>query len=381
MTSSTTLETPAMPSTPLTSPAPTSRAGRSLFGSFSRFAVGCLFAGLPALGAQSLPERLSQTGLYADLATKQVAPDLLAFTPQYPLWSDGARKSRWISLPAGTSIDARDPDAWVFPVGTRLWKEFAYERRVETRYIELTADGWVFATYRWLDDESEALLAPKFGQRAVYEVAGGVQYDLPARTDCRACHEGNVSRVLGFSALQLSGARDPGAPHAEPLRPGDVDLAMLVRQGWVKGLPAALVAFAPEIPARSATERAALGYLHGNCANCHNTRGPLADLDFSLEVRLDAGVAAARPAALATGLERTARFQPAGSAPMARFAPGRPEASLVLQRMARRDPISQMPPLGTKVVDREALALVERWIRDGLLQPHRIQTASQGEKP
>ena len=140
--------------------------------------------------------------------------------------------------------------------------------------------------------------------------------------DCRACHEGNVSRVLGFSALQLSGARDPGAPHAEPLRPGDVDLAMLVRQGWVKGLPAALVAFAPEIPARSATERAALGYLHGNCANCHNARGPLADLDFSLEVRLDAGVAAARPAALATGLERTARFQPSGSAPMARLAAG-----------------------------------------------------------
>ena len=45
------------------------------------------------------------------------------------------------------------------------------------------------------------------------------RYDLPARTDCRACHEGNVSRVLGFSALQLSAARDPGAPHAEPLRP------------------------------------------------------------------------------------------------------------------------------------------------------------------
>lgn len=376
------MTTSATPATPMTPRTPTPTTARLLRGFLVRCALACLLAGLPALGAQTLPERLSETGLYADFATKQVAEGLLAFTPQYPLWSDGARKSRWIALPAGTSIDASDPDAWVFPVGTRLWKEFAFERRVETRYLELTAAGWVFATYRWLDDESDALLAPKFGQRAVYELADGLTYDLPARTDCRACHEGNVSRVLGFSALQLSGARDPRAPHAEPLRPGDVDLAMLVNQGWLKGLPAHPGALAPEIPARSATERAALGYLHGNCSSCHNARGPLADLEFSLEVRLDAGAASGtRPAALVTGLDRTARFQPSGSAPIARLAAGHPEASLVLQRMARRDPISQMPPLGTKVVDREAVALVERWIREGLLSPQNIQTASKGEKP
>ncbi len=348
-------------------------------------ALGTAFvlASPPALAsgaAETLAARLSETGLYADVATKRVAQGLLAFTPQYPLWSDGARKSRWLALPPGTSIDASDPDAWVFPVGTRLWKEFAYERRVETRYLELTADGWIFATYRWLEDESDAVLAPKFGQRAVYVLPDGVRYDLPARTDCRACHEGNVSRVLGFSALQLSAARDPGAPHAEPLRPGDVDLALLVRQGWVKGLPVDLVALAPEVPARSATERSALGYLHGNCASCHNARGPLADLDFSLEVRLGDGPGV-RPAALATGVDRMARFQPAGSSPKARLAPGHPESSLLLERMSRRDPITQMPPLGSRVVDREAVALVERWIREGLFVPQTTQTASKGEKP
>ncbi len=329
-----------------------------------------------ARAADTLPERLSQTGLYTDIATKQVAAGILAFTPQYPLWSDGARKHRWIALPPGTSIDASDPDAWVFPLGTRLWKEFAYERRVETRYIELTADGWVFATYHWLDDESEALLAPQFGQRAVYDLADGTHYDLPARSDCRACHEGNVSRVLGFSALQLSAARDPSAPHGEP---GAVDLAQLVRQGWLRGLPADLVAFPPQIPARSAVERAALGYLHGNCSNCHNARGALAGLEFSLEVRLGAG--RATPAALTTAVGRTARFQPSGAPPMARLAPGHPEASLLLQRMARRDPIFAMPPLGSHVVDRQAVALVERWIREGLFVPQATQTASKGEKP
>lgn len=342
------------------------------------FFVGLVGAAV-ARASEVLPERLSQTGLYADLATKQVAAGLLAFTPQYPLWSDGARKQRWIALPPGTTIDGADPDAWVFPVGTRLWKEFAFERRVETRYLELTTDGWVFATYRWLDDGSDAVLAAKFGERAVYRLADGASYDLPARSDCRACHEGKVSRVLGFSALQLSGARDPGALHSEPLGPGDLDLASLVRRGLVRGLPASLVANPPRIAAGSPLERAALGYLHGNCSHCHNARGPLADLDFSLEVRVAPG--AAPPGALTTAVGRTARFQPSGAQPMQRIATGRPEASLLLQRISRRDPISAMPPLGSRVVDGEAVALVERWIYDGLFVPQVTRTASKGEKP
>jgi hypothetical protein len=336
----------------------------------------------PPAGAESLPERLSQTGLYAggaDSAAKRVAEGVMTFTPQYPLWSDGASKRRFLYLPPGTAIDASDPDAWVFPVGTRLWKEFSYSRRVETRYLELTPGGWEFATYRWLEDESDALLAPKHGVRGVYRTPDGGSYDLPARSDCRACHEGNVSRVLGFSALQLSGDRDPGAAHGEPVQPGDVDLAFLLEKGLLKGFPGSVVDAPPRIPARSATERAALGYLHGNCASCHNGRGPLADLDFSLEVRVGSG--AKVPEALVTGLERLARFQPAGSPPTPRLAAGRPEASLVLQRMSRRDPISQMPPLGSQVVDREAVALVERWIREGvLLSPPVLTTTTKETK-
>ena len=45
----------------------------------------------------------------------QIDPRNLAFSPQYPLWSDGAHKRRWISSAAGTAIDASRPDAWEFP--------------------------------------------------------------------------------------------------------------------------------------------------------------------------------------------------------------------------------------------------------------------------
>jgi len=329
-------------------------------------AVASAFAAELAHATAPLPERLSETGLYVDIATKQIAPELFPFTPQYPLWTDGAKKRRWIALPPGTTIDASDPDAWIFPVGTKFWKEFAFARRVETRFLELTGDGWSFATYRWLEDESDAVLAGEYGERAVYEAAPGVSYDLPGRYDCRACHEGNVSRVLGFGALQLSSDRDPLAPHADAPA-GEIDLAQLVARGLVRGLPEALVHTPPRIAARSGVERAALGYLHGNCSSCHNDRGALSDLGFSLEVRVGGVPDGSVPSgALATAFDQVARFQPSGERPTVRLAAGRPDDSTIVRRMSKRDPINQMPPLGTKIVDREAIALLEQWIRHEL---------------
>src|SRR5688572_2800390 len=75
-----------------------------------------------ALGA--LPQRLSETGLYADLPGEILRAGVRAYRPEFELWSDGASKRRWLALPAGARIDTRDMDAWIYPEGTRLWKEF-----------------------------------------------------------------------------------------------------------------------------------------------------------------------------------------------------------------------------------------------------------------
>src|SRR5688500_16308576 len=93
-------------------------------------------AGKVRLYEGGLPRLLSETGLYAQPATLTVDPQNRPFSPQYPLWSDGAQKARWVRLPAGTAIDAADIDRWDFPVGTRFWKEFAFNgRKVETRFL------------------------------------------------------------------------------------------------------------------------------------------------------------------------------------------------------------------------------------------------------
>jgi hypothetical protein len=59
---------------------------------------------------------LKETVLYADFDRLQINPRHIAFAPQYPLWSDGATKRRWLSLPPESTIDASEPDAWKFPV-------------------------------------------------------------------------------------------------------------------------------------------------------------------------------------------------------------------------------------------------------------------------
>jgi hypothetical protein len=321
--------------------------------------------GASASVAATAPAHLADTGLYADAATRRVAPDVLPFTPQYPLWSDGAAKRRWIRLPPGTAIDASDPDAWVFPVGTRLWKQFSFGRRVETRYMERTGDGkWLFAAYAWTPDGADALLVPERGLRAAAESRPGLPYDIPSVYDCRACHEGGSTAVLGFSSLQLSSDRDPLATHAERPGPGDVDLPALVARGLVRGLPRALLDRPPRIDAPTGRARAALGYLHVNCGICHDSRGQLASLGLSLVQRVAERGGA--DAALATASDVPSRFRPPGTEAAApvRIRPGRPADSVLVARMASRDPLVQMPPLGSHAVDDEAVALVSAWIRE-----------------
>ena len=320
-----------------------------------------------------LPQRLSETGLFQKGSSTEILSDVVAFSPQYPLWSDGATKRRWIALPPGSFIDASDPDAWEFPRGTRLWKEFSVGRPVETRFIERLADGsWRFAAYIWSEDGSEAVLAPPENPVSLPPTGTRkTRYTVPSEADCRACHEGAPVPILGFSALQLSSDRDPLAPHAEPFKPNEADLRALVARGLVRNLPQKLIDQPPRIAASSPVERAALGYLHGNCSHCHSSpteTGASAPVDTVLQQKTADRSSAAN--VLRALLGAPGRYRVAGAdKPMRIVSPGDAHASVLPLRMRSRDPRVQMPPLGTSVPDTEAIALIERWINDELKRP------------
>jgi hypothetical protein len=308
------------------------------------------------------PRLLSETGLYEAGGSLTVDPRNLAFSPQYPLWTDGAEKSRWIRLPPGTVIDGTDPDAWRFPVGTRFWKEFRFGgQRVETRFMELQADGhWLYAAYAWTPDGRDAVLASERGQSRAFALGGGLFHGVPSTSDCKVCHQGGPAEVLGFSALQLSPAVDRLALHGATSGTG-IKLDYLIDHGLLVGFerwPTRV----PVIEARNETERLVLGYLHGNCGHCHNSRAALANLGMFLRQELTPPP----HSVLETLVERPVNKKAPGQSADAlyRIAPMFPERSALFQRLSSRYPALQMPPLGTVMVDDEAVALFTRWIAE-----------------
>ncbi len=314
--------------------------------------------------AKEAPLVLSQTGLYRDIVSKTVDPLNAEFEPQFPLWTDGAAKRRWIRIPAGTRIDINDIDRWVFPIGTRFWKEFSFRengnaatpRRVETRYIEKTGvDDWLFAAYVWNEDELDAALAPKAGIKDHFPIGSGARHDIPGLSACVRCHTRGGDRVLGFDAIQLSAERD-GLPTK------GLTLQSLAASGLLTRTPERQ----PRIFASSSAARRSMGYVHGNCGHCHNPQGGAGFTELFLRHQIEGvGREADEPAYATTVNKRTRFFQIPGQSETYRIKAGGPSASAVLYRMRRRGD-SQMPPIGSKIVDNEATDIVLQWIQ-GLL--------------
>ena len=307
----------------------------------------------------ALPMHLAETGLFAADGSGAVAKQNRPFSPQYPLWTDGAAKRRWIHLPAGTTIDASNSRQWEFPVGTRLWKEFSFgSRPVETRFLWKASDaGWLAGSYLWNKEGTDAVLADGDGVAGAAEIAPGRQHNIPSRADCAACH-GESRRPLGFNPLQLSDDRDPNAIHGEPLTRDMVTLKTLFDEGLLKGADPALRWTPPRIAGAPLT-RAVLGYMAGNCGACHNGDGQIAAQlpSFAYPDVLD-GESVVRQM-----IGQPSRWQAKGQVEGTLLVdPASPESSAVLLRMSSRRPSSQMPPLGTVIRDQEAIEKMRQWI-------------------
>lgn len=310
--------------------------------------------GAPSAGGSSTggssgggaPALLSETGLFAP-GSAELSAGVRSFSPRYELWSDGADKRRWIEIPPDSKIDTSDMDYWKFPPKTKIWKEFSKDGvRIETRLLEKSASGsWTMMAYLWREDESDADAAPNG-----VENARGTAHDVPAAALCAECHARVPDRILGFSAVQLSGARSDE---------DDLNLEGLEEGEFLTENPGPL-----SIPGTEVEQRA-LGYLHVNCGHCHNARSSVAgQVPMFLWLKADelrqGDVVETDTYKTTVGVQLTKGSTSEGV--ILRVSPGQPNDSALYMRMLIRGDDDAMPPLGTEAADAVGLDAVAAWI-------------------
>jgi hypothetical protein len=305
-------------------------------------------SGSPGAGGEatdSPPAWLSEARLYTNLADGEaLAPGVVEYRPLFELWADGAEKRRFLFLPSGGVIDTSDMDYWVFPAGTRAFKEFRKDGvRVETRMLEKAVDGtWLMLGFEWNAEGTDAMAVPRGSENV-----GGTEHDIPSQVMCRECHENMPDTLLGVGAVQLSHTL------------GDLTLDDLIGDGRLTEVPSAPIALPGD-----AVAQAALGYLHANCGNCHNGRSgefPMVHLELFLEVDSLFEVEATPAYRTTVGIPFEG-VPPSPDVAEILVTPGDPEGSALYQRMAVREVLVQMPPLATEYRDDDGLRSIASWI-------------------
>lgn len=332
---------------------------------------GILPATDPTNGGAQPPATLSQTGAFSNLSSLTVAPGLIPYTVNSPLWSDGARKQRWIAIPSDGSRNSAsekvtfNPDApWTFPVGTVAVKHFelpinannpAQVRRLETRFLVAIGNGDFYGvSYRWRVDGSDADLLPDGASDiiSITNADGSISsqtWDFPSRQDCRSCHNLGAGVFLGVNTWQLNGSLT---------YPGESAASNQLEAWSAEGLFTTTLAAASNYPAAVAVDDATASlelrmrsYLAANCANCHN---PAGGLNTGFDLRFGTELAE-------TDLINGALLYDLGINGAHVITPQNPATSILYRRMNTTD-IHKMPPIGRNVIDEIAVNTLNQWI-------------------
>jgi hypothetical protein len=288
------------------------------------------------------PHLLSQTGLFSDMKRETLGAGVRYYEPKYVLWSDGATKRRWLSLPDGAPIDTSDMDFWTYPIGTTAWKEFTRGSvRVETRMLRKDGPNptdWTMIAYQWKDDQSDAVAVPLGKVNA-----SGTPHDIPSQANCRFCHGNMKDVLLGVTAIQLS--------HSDAQKGLRID--DLVAEGRLSTPPAAPI----QIPGGPVAEPA-LGYLHANCGICHNSQSGIAR---AIPLRLWESTARLDTVEHTLGYETTVGRPNGFYSDLHVIEPGLPDESELVLRISQRG-TAQMPPIATKIIDPTGIATIRTWV-------------------
>ncbi|QJE98925.1 PQQ-dependent sugar dehydrogenase [Luteolibacter luteus] len=315
----------------------------------------------------SYPQTLSSTGLFADLTDLSPSPGVTPYNVNLPFWSDHAVKSRWFTIPNGTSQFTWSKDGlWTLPTGTIWVKHFdmemergvpASKKRIETRLIVKNAGGAYGVSYRWNEAGTEATLVGDSGEDFTLDVTSNgtpvpQTWHIPSRAECMICHTSQAGHALSFNTRQLNLANDI-------LGFSGNQLTTLRTQGYLSNEPGSPNLLPRHLRADEddySVEARVRSYIAVNCSYCHKIGGTApASWDGRPELTLTQ-----------TGLINGEATNNGGNPANKLVVPGDTTHSVALNRVAVTNGFTRMPPISSNVIDTASVALLTEWINGEL---------------
>ena len=323
---------------------------------------------------QSIPQWLSQTGAFEDLANLTPADGVIPYDQIEPFWSDGALKKRWMVVPndgsyntAAEQIAYSENDVWIYPEGSVLIKHFelpldannpGLTKRLETRFSVKGSDGnFYFATYKWNAAQTDAeLLASGLDEDINVLDENGVNqvqtWHYPSTSECLSCHNAASGGTLGPRTRNLNNSityESTGIIANQLVTLSS--LGTLDSQIDDNDTPNLLTISATD-DSNATLDQRARSYLDVNCAYCHSPgTGNRANFDLRLINTLEE-----------TGLLTAGFSTSLGIEGEAILVPGDASKSHLYHRINSLDENIMMPPLAKNEVDEEGAALIAQWI-------------------
>jgi hypothetical protein len=318
-----------------------------------------------------IPLLLSQTGVFSNTFAMVPTNGLIHYSPNTPLWSDSALKTRYMSVPNNGGLETPDQQigfaptgGWGFPSGTVFVKTFELLTnlsdansilRLETRLLVRDINGAVYGvTYKWLPDNSDAVLLSNSLTEAILITNNGASFIqnwyYPSPSDCLTCHTKVDSYVLGVNTRQLNGNL------AYPSGVTDNQLRALNRLGlFYPAFDEASITNFEQLSSitnqNAPLVQRARSYLDANCALCHQPGGTGITFDARYETPLTNQNIINATAAFSLGYDNAKIVSPSDI-----------WRSVLYERMNTVNAAIKMPGLDRNMIDSNAVAVMAGWI-------------------
>ena len=310
---------------------------------------------------------LSEYGFFNDtLSDLKPTTGVLPYEPISSLFSNYAKKSRFIWLPDGT-IGTYNGDAnnIGLPVGSVIIKTFYYDNVlpdntrviIETRLMIRKQEGWTFAEYFWNEEQTEAFLDVQGdgGFKYLSWMQDGEQrdinYRMPSGSECFTCHKSNTTNEpIGIKPQSLNGTFS----FADGVQN---QLQKWIEVGYLQdNLPSNINTVVDYTDTSQDLETRVRSYVDINCASCHRDEGhcnyrPMR-FAFSENNLLENLGLCVTPDQLLENLSPDQKL----------IKPGDPENSVVYYRLNVTAEEERMPLLGRSIIHNDGVALLGEWI-------------------